>query len=94
MSGRRQIVWGAVVASLVLAVSSLLAEGGLRRYWRLERDIGTFEARIAELTEENARLRREVQGLRDDPETIEQAVREELGFVRAGEIVVTLEGAK
>ena len=91
MLGRRQIVWGAVVAALVLAGFSLVAEGGFRRYWRLQRDRHTLEMRNAHLDEENARLRREVQGLKEDPVVIERAVREELGFIRPGEIVITLE---
>lgn len=91
MLGRRQIVWGAVIAALVLAGFSLVAEGGFRRYLRLQRDRHTLEMRNARLDEENARLRREVQGLKEDPAMIERAVREELGFVRPGEIVITFE---
>jgi cell division protein FtsB len=93
MPGRRQILWGAVLAALVLAGFSLVAEGGFRRYWRLQRDLSTIEERNAQLDEENARLRREVQGLREDPAVIERAVREELGFVRPGDVVISLEAA-
>jgi cell division protein FtsB len=93
MGGRRKIVWGAVIAAFVLAVVSLVAEGGFRRYWRLQKDMRTFEQRNAHLEEENARLRREVQGLREDPVAIERAVREELGFIRPGEVVITLEAS-
>lgn len=93
MPGRRQILWGAVLAALVLAGFSLVAEGGFRRYWRLQRDLRTIEERNAQLDEENARLRREVQGLREDPAVIERAVREELGFVRPGDVVISLEAA-
>ena len=34
---------------------------------------------------------REVEGLRDDPAAIERAAREELGFVKPGEIVIHLQ---
>jgi cell division protein FtsB len=93
MAGRRKIVWGAVIAALVLAGFSLVGEGGLRRYWKLQREVRTYEVSIAQLIEQNARLRREVQGLKEDPLAIERAVREELGFVRPQEVIITLEGS-
>ena len=33
------MVWGAVVIALMLAVGSLTAEGGFRRYARLKREV-------------------------------------------------------
>lgn len=92
MQRRRQIVWASVVVALVLAVGSFAGEGGFRRYWRLRQDMRTLHDRNARLSDENQRLRREVQALQDDPAAIERAAREELGFVRPGEIVFTIEG--
>jgi cell division protein FtsB len=92
MQRRRQIVWASVVMALLLAVSSFAGEGGFRRYWRLRQDLRTLHDRNARLTDENAKLRREVQAMQDDPAALERAAREELGFVRPGEIVFTLEG--
>lgn len=77
--------------ALVLMVVSLAAEGGLRRYVRLRQDLHTLNQRNTHLATENARLRREVQQLHDDPAAIERAAREELGLVRPGEVVITLE---
>jgi cell division protein FtsB len=74
-----------------MAVGSAVAEGGFRRYWRLKRDVETLEARNARLLQDNARLRREVNALRDDVRVLERVAREELGYTRPGELVFDLE---
>jgi cell division protein FtsB len=86
------MVWAAVAVALVLAVSSLADPGGFRRTWRLQQDVKALQARTERLALENARLRREVAGLKEDPQVIERAVREELGYLRPGELIITLEG--
>lgn len=85
------MVWGAVAIAFMLAVGSLLAEGGFRRYARLKRDVRTLEDRNARLTADNTRLKREVLRVRTEPAAIERAARESLGLVRSGEIVFNLE---
>ena len=92
MAKQRHLLWGAVAVASVLAASSVLAQGGFRRYWRLKGDVAVLQERNAKLTEENARLRREVKALQDDPAAIERAAREELGFIKPGELVFSLEG--
>lgn len=91
MARRRQVVWASVVVALVLAVGSAVAEGGFRRYWRLKQDVRTLEDRNAKLAQDNAKLRREVEALRDDPVALERAAREELGYVKPGELVFDVE---
>ena len=91
MDRRRQVVWGAVAIAFVLAVGSLSAEGGFRRYARLKRDLHALEEKNARLTADNARLKREVQRVRTEPAALERAAREGLGLVRNGEIVFNLE---
>jgi cell division protein FtsB len=91
MVSPRKMIWAAVAVSLVLAVSSLADPGGFRRTWRLQDDVRALQARTERLGSENARLRREVTALKEDPQAIERAVREELGHVRPGELIITLE---
>ena len=55
------------------------------------RDATRLAAGIASLRSENARLRTEVQALRDDPAAIERVARETLGLARAEEVVVMRE---
>jgi len=40
---------------------------------------------------ENQRIAAEIKALRNDPEIIEKAAREELGLVRQGELILTLD---
>ncbi|MBL8912801.1 MAG: septum formation initiator family protein [Archangium sp.] len=91
MDRRRQVVWGAVVVALILAVGSLSGEGGFRRYARLKRDLDSLQDRNAKLEAENQRLKREVQRVRSEPAALERAARESLGLVRPGEVVFNVE---
>jgi cell division protein FtsB len=88
---RNYVVWIAVSAALIMALVSAANEGGVRRYFRLRSDIKQLEARNQMLTDSNAQLRREVEGMRSDAKVIERAAREELGFVKPGEIIFALE---
>jgi cell division protein FtsB len=49
------------------------------------------EAQARAAAVENERLAAEIDALRRDPEAIEKAARQELGLVREGEVVVTLD---
>ena len=77
---------------MVLAVGSLVGEGGFRRYARLKRDVQSLEERNQRLRTENSRLRHEVQRVRSEPAAIERAARENLGLVRSGEVIFNVEG--
>ncbi len=91
MTRRRQVVWGSVVVALIFAAGSAFAEGGFRRYFKLSQDVRQLKDKNRRIVEENARLRREVEALKGDGRAIERAAREELGFVRPGEVVFSLE---
>ncbi len=91
MGSRRKWLWFAVTGAGLLAAWSASAEGGFRRYLSLSRDLETLRERNRVTAEENVRLSREVEALRTDPKAQERAAREELGFVRPGEVVFNLE---
>ncbi|MER2560370.1 MAG: septum formation initiator family protein [Myxococcaceae bacterium] len=93
MMRRQQVLWASVFIALLLAAASAMAEGGFRRYVRLSQDVKSLKERNQRLSDDNARMRREVEALRDDPRALERAAREELGLVKPGEIVFSLEGA-
>lgn len=90
MKRRRRLGWAAV-AALGLALLSVADEAGFRRYFRLRREVAALEARTERLRAQNAALAAEVQALGKDPRAIERAAREELGFVKPGEVVLNLE---
>lgn len=72
----------------LLAAASALDPSGIRKHVRLDAEVTRMRDENARLAAENARLAREAVGLRADPRAIERAVREELRYVRAGEIVI------
>lgn len=88
---RRPLLWCSVAVAAVLAAWSAAAEGGFRRYSRLSKEVHDLTAQNREVAARNARLGAEIARLRSDDLAIERAAREELGFVRPGEVVVSLE---
>jgi len=87
-------VWSVLAASLVL---SALLSGffflGDRGLWDLRRQRGRLSAlqsEVAALHDENTRLEEEVARLRTDPAAAEKIAREELNFVRPGDVVLVL----
>lgn len=87
---RRRLAWAAI-AALGLALLSVADETGFRRYFRLRREVVALEARTSRLREQNEKLAREIEALGKEPRALEQAAREELGFVKPGELVLNLE---
>ena len=78
-----------LAASLFCA--SAVDPAGLAKWRRLSQDARRIEADNRDLARDNERLRREVRALQGDPAALEQAAREELGYVRPGEIVLKLD---
>jgi cell division protein FtsB len=88
MSPKRWIAYLSAVA--VLATASAVHPAGLRRHARLAEDVKRVARDNEALRLEVSRLRREARALSGDPAALERAAREELGYVRPGEIVVEL----
>jgi cell division protein FtsB len=93
LSPRRKLVLGALAASLCMAAMSLGNPKGLRRLDRLRADIERQEQRNRELREENARLSKTVRELSPpiQPQALERAAREQLGFLRQDEVLFKFE---
>lgn len=91
MENRRKWLWASVTIAFVLAAWSASAEGGFRRYLSLSTQVETLRVRNQKNADENAKLLKEVEALRSDPRAIERAAREELGFIRPGEVVIQFE---
>jgi len=91
MSPRRKLIWAAVAAAFLLAVWSASAEGGFRRYVKLEGDVAALREKNLKLAQKNAQLSAEIRALHESPEAQEQAAREELGFVKPHELIISLE---
>ena len=79
---------GLVVAVLAFLPYQVYIRSGLRHTIALRHDLIALHAHNQELAAENERLAREAEALRGDPAAIERVARDELGWVRAGEVVV------
>ena len=79
-----------VVFVLAYVPYHVYVKSGLARTIVLRRDLAALRAHNQELAAENDRLAREAEALRNDPAAIERVARDELGWVRAGEVVVDL----
>jgi cell division protein FtsB len=80
--------------TIVLVVDALVGDKGLLDTMRARRQYAVLAADLAHKRQENARLREAVRRLNDDPSAIESLAREELGLMRAGEMLFIVRDAK
>jgi cell division protein FtsB len=81
----------ALAISLAYVPYRLLDPVGARHVRELRAQQNDTRARNAQLKVENTQLRREIDGLRNDPSVIEDIAREDLGMVREREIIIRIE---
>ncbi len=88
---RRRFALLYALALLALLVVSALAPDGLRKARRNEGEAARLERENAALESRVTSLRREVRALQGDPAALERAAREELGYVKPGELIYKLD---
>ncbi|MBJ6765598.1 septum formation initiator family protein [Myxococcaceae bacterium JPH2] len=91
MTARRKLLAVAAMVAVALSLASVADAKGFRRYLSLRQDVESLRERNRTLATQNEVLRQEINALRKDPVALERAVREELGYVKPGEIVFHLE---
>jgi cell division protein FtsB len=89
----RAILASALAVALGYLPYQAYGPEGLARALRLEDDLRSLREGNRRLEKENAELRRQIKGLRDDRHVIERVARDELGMVRPEDIVFQLEPA-
>ena len=77
-----------IFLTLLVAVDSLFGERGFTARARLDREMTATTDHLTTLKDENAGLREQIRRLESDPGAIEVLAREELGFIRPGELLV------
>jgi cell division protein FtsB len=87
----RKLLGVAASVAAVLTLMSAADAKGFRHYLRLRQDMESLQARNRGLAEQNEALRREINALRGDPTALERSAREELGYIKPGELVFHLE---
>jgi cell division protein FtsB len=79
-------------AAVLLAVAGALDPSGLGKSFRLQEECARLAEENGLLQLENHRLAREARALLVDPKARERAAREELRFIRPGEVIYRLDG--
>jgi cell division protein FtsB len=91
MTARNKVLMVAAVLAGVLSLASVADARGFRRYLKLRQDVESLQERNRALAQQNEALLREINALRKDPAALERAAREELGYIKPGELVFHLE---
>jgi cell division protein FtsB len=94
---RGQSVWlrrALMFATVVVLVNALVGQGGLSESLRARREYAETQARLSALQRENASMAEQMRRLSSDPRTIEGVAREELGWMRPGELMFVLKPVK
>jgi cell division protein FtsB len=84
---RRVVHWLLLLVACVIIADSLVGDRGLLAMLQARHEYDALAATIDNERVENARLRDEARRLREDPATIEEIARRELGLIRPGEKV-------
>lgn len=91
MIARKRWLFLYLAAVAALLVISAVHPQGLAKYRRLAGEERRVAGENEALRQEVERLRREAKAMSGDPSALERAAREELGYVRPGEIVFQLD---
>ena len=83
--GRRLIQYGLLFLGCLLFLDALVGEKGFVENLKARQQFQAIERSVGRLKDDNTRLRKEVELLRKDPETIEGIARRELGLMKPGE---------
>ncbi len=86
-AGRNQKIvrWLLLFVASLIVVDGLVGERGLLAMLRARHEYDELAATINRQRADNARLRDEARRLTDDPATIEEVARRDLGLIRPGE---------
>jgi cell division protein FtsB len=84
----------ALAGSLAYVPYRLLDPVATRQVAELGDELFRTRAQSDELAAANASIRREINALRDDPGTIAAIARDDLGMVRADEIIIRVEATR
>lgn len=78
---------GLLLVGIVIVLDALAGDRGLLAMLRVRSRYNALSVTVARERAENARLADQARRLREDPTTIEEVARRELGLIRPGEKV-------
>jgi cell division protein FtsB len=77
--------WVVIAVGFVVLVDSLVGDKGFLATYQARQRYRDLEATLAAARQENAQLREHARRLREDPATVEDIARRELGLIKPGE---------
>jgi cell division protein FtsB len=83
--GRRAVQYLLVFVGCVLVLDALVGEKGLLEMLKKRQEYRALEQSLADVRDDNARLREEARRLQEDASAIEDLARRELGLIKPGE---------
>ena len=88
---RRLLATAAVgVLGLMLGLHIAFGQNGMISYFHKRDESKKLEQQVLDLQQENARISKQIESLKNDPKTIEREAREQLRYARPGEVIYTL----
>lgn len=78
------------ILGLMLGFHIAFGENGMISYFHKRDESKKLQQQIVDLQQENARVSKQIDSLKNDPKTIEREAREQLRYARPGEIIYTL----
>ena len=91
--GRKSLLVLSLVGSAALVVHTLMDSDGWRRRARVARDLAVIQAEIEADQKRATALRAQIDALRTRSQVQEHVVRDELGYVRPGDVIVDASSA-
>lgn len=82
------LTWVLLTGVALLLANALVGENGYLETLRLRRTETSLMHAVANMRLENQRLKDDRARLDSDPDAIEQAIREQLGYIHPGEVTV------
>jgi cell division protein FtsB len=82
---RRLVRYGLMVVTAVVVIDAIVGEKGLLALMRARQDYQVLESSLRAVRSENQRLREQARRYREDPATIEELARQDLGLIKPGE---------
>lgn len=83
--GRRVLRYGLLMLTTVVLIDSIVGEKGVLALMRTRHELRTLERTVQAARVENQRLLEQARRYREDPATIEELARRDLGLMKPGE---------
>ncbi len=83
--GRRVVSYGLAVLTVVVLIDAVAGEKGLLSLVRVKEETQALEQQVRGMRAENQRMVEQARRYREDPATIEELARHDLGLMKPGE---------